>query len=179
MILKTGNTVVRPACATDLPDLVDLAVRSFRETFESDNDPSDVDEYLSSSMSVAKFDEDLSEPNNQFLVACSSDTGKLTGYAKLRNGSCHCSVIGNTVIEIQRIYADSSVIGKGIGAALMTECISLARSLGCDVIWLGVWENNARAIQFYERWGFSIVGEQEFKLGSDIQNDLIMKKGLA
>jgi ribosomal protein S18 acetylase RimI-like enzyme len=71
------------------------------------------------------------------------------------------------------------MIGKGIGAALMTECLMRARSSGCDAIWLGVWEKNQRAIHFYERWGFSIVGERGFKLGSDMQNDLIMSKRLS
>ena len=175
----TDNAFTRLAHTGDLADLVDLAVRSFRDAFGGDNDKRDLEDYLSSSMSIGKLEEEIRDANSIFIVACSDHTDNLIGYAKLRNRSCHASVVGEAAIEIERIYADSSMIGKGIGAALMTECLMRARSSGCDAIWLGVWEKNQRAIHFYERWGFSIVGERGFKLGSDMQNDLIMSKRLS
>jgi ribosomal protein S18 acetylase RimI-like enzyme len=45
------------------------------------------------------------------------------------------------------------------------------------VVWLDVWERNTRAISFYERWGFVVVGEQDFVLGDDVQRDLLMARG--
>lgn len=47
-----------------------------------------------------------------------------------------------------------------------------------DVVWLGVWERNPRAIAFYRRSGFVEVGEHVFQLGSDPQRDVIMAKAL-
>jgi ribosomal protein S18 acetylase RimI-like enzyme len=44
-------------------------------------------------------------------------------------------------------------------------------------VWLDVWERNTRAIEFYEKQGFTIVGEQDFVLGSDVQRDLLMARG--
>jgi ribosomal protein S18 acetylase RimI-like enzyme len=46
------------------------------------------------------------------------------------------------------------------------------------MVWLGVWEKNARAIRFYTAWGFEKVGEQDFRLGNDLQRDWIMQKSL-
>ncbi len=175
----SDKPVIRLAYAADLPDLVDLAARSFRDAFEDDNDQHDIEDYLRNSMSLENLEEEFRDAESRFLLACADDIEKLLGYAKLRNGSKHASVSGEAPIEVVRIYADSSMIGKGVGAALMTECFKQAHSLACDVIWLGVWDKNRRAIQFYERWGFSIVGEHEFRLGSDIQNDLIMSKSLS
>lgn len=170
--------IMRAAKREDVNSLADLAARSFRDAFASENTEEDIDEYIGSAFSIEKIEKDFQNASNVFLVACSASDGQPVGYAKLRKDSRHSSVDSASTIELERLYADSSVIGKGVGKALMLECVERAHGLGYDTLWLGVWERNHRAIQFYERHGFSTVGEQEFKLGSDIQNDLIMCKAL-
>jgi ribosomal protein S18 acetylase RimI-like enzyme len=73
---------------------------------------------------------------------------------------------------------DQAAVGSGIGAALMRAVLDAARRNGRKTLWLGVWERNARAIAFYERWGFEVVGEHVFRLGSDEQTDLIMERAV-
>jgi ribosomal protein S18 acetylase RimI-like enzyme len=58
----------------------------------------------------------------------------------------------------------------------MDECLKIAKELKFDVIWLGVWELNPRAIKFYEKNGFYKVGTHLFQMGSDEQTDLLMQK---
>jgi len=53
-----------------------------------------------------------------------------------------------------------------------------AGAKGCDVMWLGVWEQNERAIAFYRRWGFLEFGHHAFMLGNDLQNDLLMARSV-
>ena len=79
-------------------------------------------------------------------------------------------------MEIVRFYARKPWIGKGVGAHLMKGCLQEARTAGCDVVWLDVWEKNLRAIAFYRKWRFIEVGEQAFQLGDDLQQDLLMVK---
>ena len=43
-------------------------------------------------------------------------------------------------------------------------------------MWLDVWEENPRAIAFYTKWRFAVVGRQDFVLGSDVQHDLLMSR---
>ena len=45
-----------------------------------------------------------------------------------------------------------------------------------DVLWLAVWERNERAIGFYRRFGFETCGALEFRLGHDVQSDLLMAR---
>jgi ribosomal protein S18 acetylase RimI-like enzyme len=45
-------------------------------------------------------------------------------------------------------------------------------------MWLGVWEENPRAIRFYQKLGFVEFGEHIFQLGDDAQRDVLMKKKL-
>jgi ribosomal protein S18 acetylase RimI-like enzyme len=61
----------------------------------------------------------------------------------------------------------------------MQACLTEAESAGCDLIWLGVWEHNPRAIGFYRKWGFRQVGAQRFQLGAELQTDLVMARQVA
>ena len=56
----------------------------------------------------------------------------------------------------------------------MAACIEFAGQQGYESIWLDVWQKNERALAFYRKWGFSIVGSQPFLLGHDLQEDFIM-----
>jgi ribosomal protein S18 acetylase RimI-like enzyme len=58
----------------------------------------------------------------------------------------------------------------------MQRCIEIARQKNAQVIWLGVWENNQKAISFYTKWRFEKFSEHVFMLGNDAQTDWLMKK---
>lgn len=81
-------------------------------------------------------------------------------------------------MEISRIYVVNTAISTGIGKALMEECIQVAIQKNKEVIWLGVWEHNTRAISFYKKFGFIQFGTHLFMLGDDAQTDWLMKKEL-
>jgi ribosomal protein S18 acetylase RimI-like enzyme len=74
------------------------------------------------------------------------------------------------------LYADPESIGRGIGSLQMQSCLEEAAGRGYRTAWLGVWERNPRAIRFYERWHFTVVGSHGFRLGSDEQIDLVMER---
>jgi len=170
--------IVRRAKVEDIQDLADLAARSFRDTFEADNDPKNIEDYLKSSLTIQSVRNEIEDTSNLFLVACGGDDAALVGYAKLCTTSEDPSINDKNAVEIQRIYADKRVIGRGVGAALMRACLGAAEDLSCETIWLGVWEQNERAILFYERWEFKTVGARQFSLGPDLQNDLLMARQL-
>ncbi len=115
-------------------------------------------------------------PGNIFLLAYLN--GEWAGYAYMRENSDASELEGVRAIEIARIYAGQDMIGKGVGNALMAYCVELGRERANDWIWLGVWERNRRAIEFYEKWGFEKFGEHIFMLGHDQQTDWKMKKRL-
>jgi ribosomal protein S18 acetylase RimI-like enzyme len=97
------------------------------------------------------------------------------GYAQLILNSEDEAIKHINPLEIRRIYASQEYLGKGVGKELMQATISEARQRGCDCVWLGVWEKNQRAIDFYKKWGFREVGTQLFSVGDDPQNDFVME----
>ena len=58
---------------------------------------------------------------------------------------------------------------------MLQKSIDVARNMELDFVWLGVWENNLKAIGFYVNNGFIQFGSHEFKFGSEMQTDLILK----
>lgn len=167
---------VRRANPTDNVLLSEIGAETFRDAFGAANTPEDMDEYLRSSFSPQVQAAELADRSSLFLIA---EVGAETaGYARLRRGKAPDSILGASPVEIVRFYARSPWIGRRVGAALMAACLGEARAMGCDTVWLDVWEENARAIQFYERWGFVVVGAQPFRLGNDVQRDLLMRRAV-
>jgi len=69
--------------------------------------------------------------------------------------------------------------GSGFGAALMEASVEMARAWHADVLWLGVWEHNDRALAFYARHGFREAGDHVFQIGQQVDRDLILVKDLS
>ncbi len=165
---------IRTATAADNYLLSELGARTYRDTFAADNTAEDMTLYLAGSFSPEKQAAELAQEGTVFLIAEEGD--QPVGYARLRQDPPPECIKGKKAIEIVRLYAVKEMIGRGIGAALMQASLDEAARLDCDIIWLDVWENNPRAIAFYQKWGFEKVGEQGFQMGNDLQHDWLMAR---
>jgi len=153
--------------------LSELGARTFYETFAKDNTPENMDLHLKESFSPEIQFEELSAPNTIFLIVEAESIP--LGYAQLLMDSRDESLTGSKPLEIRRIYVAQEYVGKGIGKELMKAAIDEARRRNCDCVWLGVWEKNQRAIDFYRKWGFHETGTHIFKVGEDPQTDFVME----
>ena len=104
---------------------------------------------------------------------------ELVGYVKLCESKKPEGLTVGKTFEIARLYAVKNKIGSGVGKALMDHCIELAKKKKADTLWLGVWSQNQRAIQFYRKFGFEKFGDHTFMLGNDAQDDWLMKLDLS
>lgn len=171
---------LRLATLVETALLTDAARRFFVDTFAAANRAEDMQAYLATAFSEASQHAELSEPANRIWLATDAREG-VCGYVHVRLGAplpASASILSRRPAEIARLYADRGWHGRGLGAMLMNAAIDTAREWGADVLWLGVWERNDRAIAFYEKHGFRIVGAQKFMLGSDRQSDHVMAQDL-
>ncbi|MBO0357108.1 GNAT family N-acetyltransferase [Hymenobacter sp. BT186] len=171
-------SVARRNAAT-AAQLAALGRQTFQDTFAADNSPEDMAAYLAATFSEEKQLAELEDKDTVFLLARMQQ--ELVGYAKLNFNSTLGVEPGkkpDVRMEIARLYVREDWVGTGLGASLMRRIIEEARQQACRSVVLGVWEKNQRAIAFYQRFGFKVIGQHEFSLGSDKQNDLIMRKGL-
>lgn len=171
---------IRLATADDAPALAAAGRAFFLDTFGPANRPEDMEDYLAHAFSESRQRAELTESGARVLVATASD-GEIIGYVHVRLGAAPpetSSAPAGRSAEIARLYADRRWHGRGLGAALMDAALGTAVQWGAELLWLGVWERNPRAIAFYAKYGFVDVGEQEFLLGSDRQRDRIMARRL-
>ena len=169
---------IRLAAVDDAPMLTEVASRLFEQAFGAANDPENMREYLTTAFSIDTQAAELSDSERSTFIAI-DDAGNAIGYAMVRRGSRGPGVIAASPGELQRIYVDRHWHGRRVGDALMTACIEQAQAWACDALWLGVWQDNSRAIAFYERSGFVTVGVQTFMLGRDLQHDYVMARSLS
>ena len=167
---------IRRGTEKDAILIATIGARMFEETFGPDNRAEDMAHYIASNFSPANIEAELLDPASTFLLAYKGGTA--IGYAKLYDSPTPNCVKGPRPIELARLYVGQNIIGKGYGSALMKTCLEEVDRTGYETIWLGVWEQNKRAIEFYHKWGFTTVGSQVFVLGGDVQNDLIMERSI-
>jgi ribosomal protein S18 acetylase RimI-like enzyme len=171
---STATIELRRATPADAAGLATFAAAAFVDTFGAQNRPEDMAAYVAEAFGEPVQRAELTDPRCTVFLA--ERAGEIVGYAMLRDGDAPGCVPDGSAIEIARLYAGQRWIGAGIGALLMQRCLVEAASRGRRTIWLGVWERNVRAIGFYQRWHFTIVGSQSFQLGSDRQNDRVMAR---
>ncbi len=169
-----AGLALRYGTALDNVLLAEIGRETFAETFGPDNTPEDMAAYLDSAFGPDKQAAELADPAVRYIIA--ETAGQPAGFCQVKFGPGPAAVGGARLMEIVRIYARRAWIGQGVGARLMQAALDEAARAGCDAIWLGVWERNPRAIAFYRKWGFEAVGAQTFRLGSDLQRDVIMAR---
>jgi ribosomal protein S18 acetylase RimI-like enzyme len=151
-----------------------LGAVTFSETFAHQNNPDDFNNYLQKSFNKEQIEKELNENGSTFLLAYS--VGELAGYVRLRESDeLQDKFPGKRLLELQRIYSLKQFIGKGIGKALLNFSINFAKQNNFDILWLGVWEHNQHAIQFYSHFGFEPFDHHAFMIGNDEQTDILMK----
>lgn len=168
--------IIRPANAADARDLAVFAESTFRAAFQESNAAGNMDRHCAANFSEELQLAEIRDTDRETWLAKAD--GHLVGYIQLRIDARTACVDGRKPIEIQRLYLDPSRHGTGLAHELMRLVIAWSESRGADVVWLGVWERNPKAIAFYRKWGFEVVGEHVFRLGDDPQRDLIMRRNL-
>jgi ribosomal protein S18 acetylase RimI-like enzyme len=145
----------------DLPELADVAARTFPLACPPSTGPDDVAAFIAENLSQARFSDYLADPERTVLTARAD--GRILGYAMLIRG-----------VELSKMYVLPDVHGAGVSAALMASALDEARAVGATCVWLGVNQENQRAQRFYAKHGFVTGGTKTFRLGSEIENDYVM-----
>lgn len=164
---------IRPAYISDLPALRILSIAAFVHAYAAQNTEEDMRKYVTTHFSEEKMLAEFAETTLHFLLAFENE--ELVGYTKLKFDS---GVKGRAErpLEIARFYTKPERIGRGIGKQMLAAVEDYARANKYDAIWLGVWQKNFKAINFYQREGLRILETTQFVLGEDVQDDFVMMK---
>lgn len=172
-----GQVTIRKALVEDIATLQVIGRRTFYETFAPHNTEEDIQKYLDESFTYEKVKREVDNPESQFFIAWDEETP--IGYLKVNTGTAQTELKDETALEIERIYVLAEYHGKKAGQLLYEKALETALQYKKASIWLGVWEENQRAIRFYQKNGFVPFDKHIFRLGDDEQTDIMMRKALA
>lgn len=168
------DIIVRKVIPADVGQLQKIGKQTFSETFAKTNTEENLEKYLEEGFSLEKLTAEINNKNSAFYFAILEE--EIIGYLKINFGSSQTELQDVNALEIERIYVLSEFHGKKAGQVLYEKAIEVACTQNAGYVWLGVWEENPRAIRFYEKNGFVAFDKHIFKLGDDEQTDIMMKK---
>lgn len=171
--MDMNSIAIKKIGLEQLVPLQEIGRKTFYDTFfESDSEES-MKAYLAKSFSTEKLTAELENPNSEFYFAAQNEI--IIGYLKVNFGAAQTELQDANAVEIERIYVLQDYHGKQVGQLLFEKAMAIAKSNRCDYIWLGVWEENHRALQFYTKNGFVAFDKHIFVLGEEEQTDIMMK----
>ena len=169
-----NNIKINKATAADIERLRQIGKQTFVETFAEFNTPENMNHYLENSFSEQRVREELDNPDSDFYFA--EMDNQAIGYLKINRAGSQTESGKDKSLEIERIYVLKEFHGSKVGHLLLDKAMKIAKEEGVSYVWLGVWEQNPRAIRFYEKNGFVPFDTHVFILGDDRQTDILMKK---
>ncbi|UOQ69686.1 GNAT family N-acetyltransferase [Hymenobacter volaticus] len=170
------SITLKKATLQDVTQLRQIGRQTFSETFAASNSEQNLHAYLEERFSLTKLTVELQDPNSAFYFAELDHT--VIGYLKVNTGLAQTEIKDEHALEIERIYVLQAYHGQKVGQLLYEKALQLAQQAGADYVWLGVWEENPRAIHFYRKNGFVEFDKHTFTLGDEKQTDLMMKRPL-
>lgn len=164
---------IRVCTKADLEQLREISMQTFDETFRAQNTKENMDTYLQQAFTIEKLTKEMENPHSQFYFIYEEG---LAGYLKLNTSSAQTEKMGQGTLEIERIYIKNDYQRRGLGEFALEKAIAEARQQQKKSIWLGVWEKNEQALQFYRKHDFKQMGTHTFFMGDEAQVDLILEK---
>lgn len=168
--------VVRAIGVSDVDALQLIAKKIFAETFKDYNSPENLNQYLEEKFSIERLLQELSNPFSSFYFAQIGND--VIGFLKTNTGTAQTELNDLNAFEIERIYVLEAYHGNKVGQLLIDKALEEAQKTTCSYVWLGVWENNHRAVRFYQKNGFEKFDTHIFRLGDEEQTDWMMKRDL-
>lgn len=164
---------IRQATINDSAKLAEVGAITFYDTFHMFHSAEDMQKYISGTYNEDKVKGNLQNPSIMYYLA--EQDGKAVGYLKLLLNVEIEQMKGERVMELEKIYVRKEWLGAGVGKRLMQQAIAAAVQEKCDWLFLGVWQDNHRALDFYKKFGWAICGNRQFTLGDTICDDYLLK----
>ena len=170
------NITLKKAGVEDAEDLAGIGWKTFEESWAPYYTPEQLSYYLTENYKVEQVSKEIQDPDLVHFLAYADD--EVAGYMKV---SLHQNLgewIKDNCVELCRIYVFQKFQKLKIGKLLMEKCIEIAKEEKSESIVLGVWEENHKAVRFYQQFGFEHIGTHDFRVGERVDTDWVMRKKL-
>ena len=142
--------------------LTEIGKATFLESHGHSASKANIDQYVSEKYNHDAFRYELSDPQNIYHIIYYKQ--QPAGYSKIIFNAPHSNIKEGNVTKLERIYLLKEFYSLKLGAELLKFNIELSRQNKQAGMWLFVWKENPRALNFYKKAGFEVIGSYDFKL---------------
>ena len=157
-----------PATMQETKILTEIGRRSLLESHGHSAAPGVMQTYLDEKFTESALQEELSDSKNIFHII--NYNNQPAGYSKIIYRQPMEQVTQKNITKMERLYLLQEYYGLRLGQQLLQYNIDLSKQQGEQGMWLYVWKENERALRFYTKAGFQIIGDGWFRLTGDHAN---------
>ncbi len=165
---------IRRCGRSDAQTLAVVGVATFLDAYSGRMPGRSIVEHCKVNHSAEAYAKYLEEAGTRVWLAETVAQEGPVGYAILTAPDLPLADLSEDDVELKRIYVLTRFHGSGVGRRLMQTALEEARAMGRRRVLLGMHPDNARALAFYEKAGFQVVGRRRFQMGFNIYDDLVL-----
>ncbi len=159
---------ITPATSDHSQLIAEIGKTSFIESHGSSASAADIAAYVTEKYTDAAFKNELADANNIYHIIYYN--GVAAGYSKIVLNAGHPNIAIENVTKLERLYLLKEFYDLKLGQELLQFNIALATRNKQAGMWLFTWTGNQRAINFYQKVGFHIIGSHDFKISENHYN---------
>ncbi len=159
---------IKKANAKDAGLLAEIGAKSFIESHGHSAPDDDINEFVTNKFSLSTLTDELNDPSNIYHIIWQD--AEPAGYSKIIFNSTHPDIKSPNTTKLERIFLLKEFYGSSLGVQLFQFVLSMSKESGQTGMWLYVWTENKRAINFYIKNGFRIIGDYEYKISERHSN---------
>lgn len=159
---------IQKATTKNAKELAIIAKESFLPAHGHSASKEEISNYLNENFSETNFIKELSNPDNHYYLIYHEN--KIAGYSKITLNTSNKNIPKQNITYMSRLYLLKEYYGLNLGKQLFDFNIEFSKQHNQQGIWLAVWIENPRAINFYTKMGFKIVGEYDFRISATHTN---------
>jgi ribosomal protein S18 acetylase RimI-like enzyme len=152
-------SVIR-ATEKDYKAIAKIGKVSVAEAHKNSCSVEDLNEFLERNYNDDAIKEELNDTKNSYHIIKYDENP--VGFSKIILNATHPNIVAENVTKLDRIYLLKEFYDLKLGLELLNFNIQLSRNNNQAGIWLYTWVGNTRAINFYLKAGFTIIGSHEF-----------------
>lgn len=156
------------ATTKDFKLLSNLSKQTFLESHGNSAPKKDVANFIHKTYNEAAYLDELENSENIYHILYFNN--EIAGYSKIVLNSPNKNVANKNITKLDRFYLLKKFYGKQLGKTLLNFIIEIAKNNHQQGLWLAVWIENLKGIQFYKKTGFKPVGVYDFKLSETHAN---------
>ena len=156
------DIVIRRATEADHQVIAHIGRIAVEEAHRSSCSEEDMQQFLNATYNEAAIINELNDPLNIYHVI--SYKGQIVGFSKVILNAEHANIATAHVTKLDRIYLLKEYYDLKLGYQLLNHNIAFSKENGENGMWLFTWVGNTRAVNFYKKTGFDIIGDHQFKV---------------